>query len=177
MIRSNNGTNFVGAKREIRESLNKLNQQKITSTFNEDKMGWKFNTPLASWMDGAIESVVKLTKRAIKVTICYQVLTEETLVNLLAEIESIINCRPLSPLSDDPHDLEAFTSNYILLGQLFANPDIFVLNENQINNRGKWQMVRAFANMFWKRFVTEYIPSLTIGKKWNMPQRNFKLEI
>ena len=33
----------------------------------------------------------------------------------------------------------------------------------------------AFATMFWKRFVTEYIPPLTIYKKWNIPQRNFKI--
>ena len=60
-------------------------------------------------MGGAIESIVKLTKRAIKVTINDHVLTEETLVNLLAEIESIINSRPLTPLSNDPNDLEALT--------------------------------------------------------------------
>ena len=60
-------------------------------------------------MGGAIESIVKLTKRAIKVTINDHVLTEETLVNLLAEIESIINSRPLTPLSNDPKDLEALT--------------------------------------------------------------------
>ena len=36
-------------------------------------------------------------------------------------------------------------------------------------------MIQAFAAMLWKRFVTEYIPSLTIRKKWNIPQRNFKI--
>ena len=37
-------------------------------------------------------------------------------------------------------------------------------------------MLQAFATMFWKQFVTEYIPSPTIYKKWNIPQRNFKSE-
>ena len=96
MIKSDNGKNFTGVKREIREALNKLNQQKITSTFNEDEMEWRFSTLLAPWMGGAIESMVKLTKRAIKVTINDRVLTEETLVTLLAKIESIINSRPVS---------------------------------------------------------------------------------
>ena len=79
-------------------------------------------------MGGAIESIVKLTKRAIKVTINDHVLTEETLVNLLAEIESIINSRPLTPLSNDPNDLEALTPNHILLGPPIISPDIFVSN-------------------------------------------------
>ena len=79
-------------------------------------------------MGGVIESIVKLTKRAIKVTINDHVLTEETLVNLLAEIESIINSRQLTPLSNDPNDLEALTPNHILLGPPITNPDIFVSN-------------------------------------------------
>ena len=61
LIRSNNGTKFVRAEREIRQALNKLNQQKITSTFNEDKMDSRFNSPLAPWKGGAIGSIVKLT--------------------------------------------------------------------------------------------------------------------
>ena len=36
-------------------------------------------------------------------------------------------------------------------------------------------MVQAFATVFWNRFVTKYIPSLTIRKKWNITQRNFKI--
>ena len=98
-------------------------------------MEWRFNTPLAPWMGGAIESIIKPTKRAIKVTINDHVFIKETLVTLLAEIESIINSRPLTPSSDDSNDLEAVTPNDILLGRPFTNPDIFVTNENQINNR------------------------------------------
>ena len=81
----------------------------------------------------------------------------------------------LTPLSDDPNDLEALTPNHILLRRPFTNPDIFALNKNQINNRAKWKIVQAFATMFWKPFVTEYIPSLTARKKWNISQRNFKI--
>ena len=88
-------------------------------------------------MGGATESMVKLTKRTIKVTINDHVHTDETLVTLLAKIESIINSRPLAPLSDDPNNLETLTPNRILLGQVFTNLDVFVLNENQINNRPK----------------------------------------
>ena len=86
MIRRDNGTKFVGTERKIRVAFNKLNQQKITSTFNEDEMEWRFNMPLVQWMGGAIEYMVKLTKRAIKVTINDHVLTEETPVTFLAEI-------------------------------------------------------------------------------------------
>ena len=59
--------NFVRVEHEIREPLNKLNQQKMTSKFNENEMEGRFNTPLAPWI--AIESIVSLTERSIKVTV------------------------------------------------------------------------------------------------------------
>lgn len=59
--------NFVRLEHEIREPLNKLNQQKMTSKFNEIEMEGRFNTPLAPWI--AIESIVSLTERSIKVTV------------------------------------------------------------------------------------------------------------
>ena len=67
MIKSSR--NFVRDEHEIREPLNKLNQQKMTSKFNENEMEGRFNTPLAPWI--AIESIVSLT---IKVTVNYYVI-------------------------------------------------------------------------------------------------------
>ena len=67
MIKSSR--NFVRDEHEIREPLNKLNQQKMTSIFNENEMEGRFNTPLAPWI--AIESIVSLT---IKVTVNYYVI-------------------------------------------------------------------------------------------------------
>ena len=67
MIKSSR--NFVRDEHEIREPLNKLNQQKMTSIFNENEMEGRFNTPLTPWI--AIESIVSLT---IKVTVNYYVI-------------------------------------------------------------------------------------------------------
>ena len=39
----------------------------MTSKFNENEMEGRFNTPLAPWI--AIESIVSLTERSIKVTV------------------------------------------------------------------------------------------------------------
>lgn len=91
--------------------LNVKLERRLAITCKEDRMEWRFSTPLAPWMARAIESMVKLAKRAIKVT--RNDLTEETLVTLLAEIESVINSCPLAPLNKDPNDLEALTVNHI----------------------------------------------------------------
>ena len=63
---SDNGPNFTGADRELREALDKLGQHKICNNLSSQNIIWKFNTPFSPWKRRAWESMVKLTKKAIK---------------------------------------------------------------------------------------------------------------
>ena len=45
-----------------------------------------------------------------------RIFTDATLQTYLCEVESILNKRPLTPISDDIHDLEAITPNHLLIG-------------------------------------------------------------
>ena len=50
-----------------------------------------------------------------------KVLTEEGLTTLMSGVESIINSRPLTKVSDDPRDLEAPTPNHLQGGSVFTS--------------------------------------------------------
>ena len=52
-IFSDNGSNFIGADRELREALGKLGQRKIYNDLSSQNIIWKFNTPLSPWKGGA----------------------------------------------------------------------------------------------------------------------------
>ena len=45
---SDNGTNFTGAERELREALERLDQSKVYSQLRTDDVQWSFNPPEAS---------------------------------------------------------------------------------------------------------------------------------
>lgn len=47
-LRSDNGTNFIGAKKELRQALAALNHSKTERTFVQEGVKWNFNTPAAS---------------------------------------------------------------------------------------------------------------------------------
>ena len=47
-MRSDNGTNFVGASKELQKTVKETDQKKIIDFLlrhNSDWLGWKFNTP------------------------------------------------------------------------------------------------------------------------------------
>ena len=61
-IRSDNGTNFVGARRELCEALNEMDQTEITEQLRQQNVNWKFNPPAASHMGGVWERQIRTTR-------------------------------------------------------------------------------------------------------------------
>ena len=112
-IQSDNGSNFIGAKRELKDFLSKLDQKKIINESNKSLIQWMLNPPKSSWMVGAMEALVKITKGCLKAVVKDQLLHEDALDMLLLEIESIVNNRPLTYLSYDIDDLEPLTLIYV----------------------------------------------------------------
>ena len=97
-------------------------------------------------------------------------------VTFLCEVESIVNSRPLTPVSDDPNDYEALTPNHFILIKQHNNLPLGDFDENDLASRKKWRKVQAAIEIYWRRFIKEYIPSLNIRKRWSRedPSANIK---
>ena len=139
-IRSDNGSNFVGAERELAEALRLLNQEQIVSKLAQEGITWYFNPTSAPHMGGIFESMVKQVKRAMKTVINNQVLPEQILHTVLVETEAIINSRPLVSVSDDLNDYEALTPNHFLIGRASPNNPPGQFEEREVNSRKRWRM-------------------------------------
>ena len=44
-IRSDSGSNFIVAERELKDALSKLDQKKIINELNKSRIQWMFNPP------------------------------------------------------------------------------------------------------------------------------------
>ena len=55
-LRSDNGSNFVGAERELREALEGWNQNRIEGHLRQSGVDWIFHPPYASHMSGETNS-------------------------------------------------------------------------------------------------------------------------
>lgn len=173
-IFSDNGTNFKGAERELREALLRLNQDKIGNRLRRDEVQWHFNPPEASHQGGVWERMIRSVRKILRALLQEQIVSDETLLTLMAEVERILNDRPLTPVSDSPFDAEALTPNKILLLKSNASLPLDVVAKDDVYNK-RWRAAQAIANAFWKRWIREYLPTLQLRQKWTVPHRNFKV--
>ena len=123
---------------------------------------------------GAWESLVKIAKRCLKTVTNGHPVYDQQLYTILVEIKGTINSRPITPVSDDIKDFQPLTPNHFLIGRpsLFHRQGIFT--EKELNSKRKWKVIQALLEIFWKRCLKKYVPSLTVRTKWNKLHRNFK---
>ena len=75
VIMSDNGSQFVGAEKELRLMVNDINEEEVQEFCGEKGMQWKFVTPAAPHQNGCAEALVKTCKSALKKVVGSQVLT------------------------------------------------------------------------------------------------------
>jgi len=90
----------------------------------------------------------------------------------MAEVERILNDRPLTPVTDSPLDPEPLTPNKLLLLKGNASVPLDEVDEKDVYSK-RWKTVQCLADTFWKRWTREYIPILQLRQKWTLPKRNF----
>ena len=143
LIWSDNGTNFVGAKRELKELYQFLQtqatQESINHYLSDQKITWKFIPQHAPHFGGIWEAAVKSMKVHLRRILGEVKLTYEELSTLLAQIEASLNSRPLAPLANDDDGIEALTPGHFLIGRpLQALPDVSSTDVKSISLLKRW---------------------------------------
>ena len=173
-IRSDNGTNLVGAERELRAELKKWNQSTIQNACLQKGITWIFNPPAGSHFGGVWERQVRTVRKILNSVIREQVLTDESLSTLMCEVEAIVNGRPLTKVTEDLQDVEALTPNHLLLmkGKPVLPPTLTDSKDHYVKRR--WRQVQYLSDIFWRRWIREYLPLLQERQKWNQLRPNVK---
>ncbi|XP_062558096.1 uncharacterized protein LOC134222969 [Armigeres subalbatus] len=115
-IYSDNGTNFVGADKQLKQQMQET-ESELIATFTNANTKWFFNPPGTPHMGGSWERLVRSIKTALEIAYNNnRKLNEEGLETLVIEAEGIVNSRPLTYLPLDSDESEALTPNHFLLG-------------------------------------------------------------
>ena len=161
---SDNGTNFVGAEKELRENIEKWNAINSDVELAHKGIKWRCNPPSAPHQGGIRGRLVRSFKRLLTPP-SVLVISRTKFWNYFFLVEHALNSRPLTPVSADPSDLGAITPNHFLLGnQATAIPSIVGVDE--FDHRKRYARAQSYANTIWSRWVKVYVPALNRRSKW-----------
>ncbi|XP_058816165.1 uncharacterized protein LOC131679452 [Topomyia yanbarensis] len=166
---SDRGTNFIGAEREIERLGEAVDHDEIIKELTSSVGEWTFNPPLAPHMGGSWERLIRTVKNNLMVVCSTKTPSDEVLRNLLTEIENIVNSRPLTHVPVDDDSGPALTPNHFLLGSSNGTKPLVTADDSGIVLKQNWCASQILANMFWKRWVSDYLPEITRRTKWFMP--------
>ena len=175
LMLSDNGSQLVGAERELREMIKGWNIKQLKEFNAEKGMKWQFATPAAPHQNCCAESLVKSAKIALKIAIGEQVLTPFELYTCLLEVANLLNQRPIGRVSNDPDDGSYLCPNDILLGRASSTVPQGPFRETN-NPRHRAEFVQKIVETFWRRWTRDLFPSLVPRKKWNAEKRNVRVD-
>ncbi|XP_062699013.1 uncharacterized protein LOC134284280 [Aedes albopictus] len=166
-IYTDNGTNFLGAERILREQIRALHSD-LSATFTNTDTKWIFIPPGAPHMGGAWERMVRSVKSAMESAYnSDRKLDDEGLETLVVEAEGIVNSRPLTYLPLDAAEGESLTPNHFLLGSSRGVRQPAVpCSDPATAIKNSWTLIQHQLDVFWKRWVREYLPMLTRRMEW-----------
>ncbi len=175
-IRSDQGTNFVGAKNELEKGLKDLDQERISTYLSSKQCDFLMNVPEASHMGGVWERQIR-TIRSVMNVVLAQVkgrLDDASLRTFFYEAMSIVNSRPLTTNTiNDPKSLEPLTPNHLLTMKTslpLPPPGKFVRED--LYARKRWRRVQYLSEQFWSRWRKEYLTNVSLRQQWHTPRRN-----
>ena len=163
---SDNGTNFVGAEKELAEYIAAWNKRQIKKHLIQQGIRWKFNPPAAPHFGGVWERLVRSCKKAMYAVLGNRSVTEDVLSTTMCLVEQTLNARPLTQVSSDATDLEAITPNHFLLGNKNLCLPYLSGSEQFVDQRKLFRQMQAYADLISDRFRKEYLPTLNCRKKW-----------
>ena len=150
---SDNGTNLTSAHAEIRRALNQLHKSNIEKYCAHHEIEWYFHPPTASHMNGACERMIRTIRKVMTGMLTDRCrLTDDILNTLFTEVESIVNHRPLTKVSDDITDDVPLTPAHMLMVRSTppGAPGDFTQGDMY---RRRWRYTQYLADLFWKRYL------------------------
>lgn len=120
-IFSDNAKTFVGAMKEFSQFLTE-NSEEIVSLAANDNINLSFIPPYSPHFGGLWEAGVKSCKHHLRRVVGNSHLTYEEFSTVLAQIEAVLNSRPIHPMSADPNDLRPLSPGHFLIGRPLTAP-------------------------------------------------------
>ena len=173
-ILSDNGGNFVKGNSELAKAITEWNQKTINERLHKRHIQWNFNPPYCSHRGGIWERQIRSIRKVLTVTLNTQVVSDEVLNTVLVMAEEILNNRPISKVSEDPHDPTPLRpSDLLLVSHRDTSPTVQTFSSDLYKK--SWRQAQYLTEIFWSKWIHHYLPELQGRQKWRRERQNLKV--
>ncbi|XP_018399903.1 PREDICTED: uncharacterized protein LOC108777488 [Cyphomyrmex costatus] len=167
-LTSDCGTTLKGADSELKRLFSQARQESSTLAILLANNGtqWRFNPPSAPHFGGKWEAGVKSMKHHLIRVVGNSTFTYEEMSTLLAQIEAVMNSRPLGPLTEDPDNLNVLPGHF-LMGCAPLTVSELCLELIKAVRLSRWQLIQKTFESFWSRWSQECLQRCYACYKWN----------
>jgi hypothetical protein len=168
-VYTDNGTNFIGAE----NLFEKIDWEEVKKKTRQLRIDWKFNPPAAPWWGGWWERLVRSVKDLLKRMLGFSKVSYVQLETCLCEVESTINHRPLTFVTEDAEDLIPITPA-MFIHNLPASeiPETRVVTVEALD--GKKKKLEKLLQELRERFRKEYL-GILVQKRSKEQTKEFQL--
>ena len=161
-VLTDNGTNFVAANRLLTELGGAMQRGNIEA--RKPAIRWLFNPPLASHYGGVFERLIGAAKAALYHALpSHFSLSLEQLQTAFAEVEGLLNTRPLAYVGTDGSEISVLTPNHFLAG----SASIPIISAPWPRLAGglvkRWEATQRALEVFRQRFAVEVLLHMREG--------------
>jgi len=141
-------------------SDNALTFKRVAADFAPRGVKWNFIPEKAPWMGGFYERLVGTVKRSLKKALGTRVLSYRELETAIIEVEAIVNCRPLTYMTEDPDDCALTPSHFLVGDRLTALPRSNVKIITSSDLQRAYRLRDQALQRFWKIWTKDYLQNL-----------------
>ncbi|XP_071138903.1 uncharacterized protein [Mytilus edulis] len=147
---SHNAPTFVSAASQIPRELN-------------IQINWKFIPRAAPWYGGWWERLVGITKTTLKKILGRSQVNADSVRTVITEIESVMNDRPITYISQDIRDPQPLTPSHVLHGRRLSTDNYIHTEDNKKTHEEANKLVQRKITLikhFTNRWRSEYLTGL-----------------
>ena len=105
-------------------------------------------------------------KEPLRKVLRKSLLTYVEMMTVLTDIDAIINSRPLTYIGDDIKYGIAITPALLVLGRTLGEIPEHSSQNLKTSFSQRYRYLQRLQRHFWSRWLKEYLPTLTMRKKW-----------
>lgn len=168
-IRSDRGTNFLGALDAIQADAVYTGKGPIRDNLRNNRITWIFNPPHASHGGGSWERMIGISRKildAILLNPNAKQLSHEILCTFMCEVCAIVNSRPICSLSCDPDSPYVISPSMLPTQKGFTDSPPEISGDIKKIYKAQWKHVQHLSDTFWNRWKEGYLQNLQVRRKW-----------